>query len=84
MQKKLKQAHGNWVEGDRFWDRESDTGLLLIDEVPLMVNRMLKGEDFRITPERKARVDGFMSWLRKNSLSHQEKIRIVLSQEQHR
>lgn len=53
--------------------------LLLIDEVPLMVNRMLKGEDFRITPERKARVDEFMSWLRKNSLEHQGKIRIVLS-----
>lgn len=53
--------------------------LLLIDEVPLMVNRMLKGEDFRITPERKARVDEFMSWLRKNSIEHQGKIRIVLS-----
>ena len=34
MQKKLKQAHGNWVEGDRFWDRESDIALLTekIDE----------------------------------------------------
>jgi hypothetical protein len=204
MKKKLKQAYGNWVEGDRFWDRESDTGLLiekldegthillvaqrrmgktslmkeikrqlngrytclfldlqkassaedaivelslvlkpytslwsktkdlfsnvlnkfsesiegvnlgeigiklragltsanwsergdslfsilaeseppvllLIDEVPLMVNRMLKGENFRITPERKTKVDEFMSWLRKNSLEHRGKIRMVLS-----
>ncbi|MDD5171082.1 MAG: hypothetical protein PHN75_19860, partial [Syntrophales bacterium] len=24
---KLKQAHGNWVTGDRFWDREEDINL---------------------------------------------------------
>jgi ornithine cyclodeaminase/alanine dehydrogenase-like protein (mu-crystallin family) len=29
MQNKLVQAHGNWVEGDRFWDRESDTALMI-------------------------------------------------------
>lgn len=29
MQKKFKQAYGNWVEGDRFWDREGDTELLI-------------------------------------------------------
>ena len=74
---------GNWSEkGDSLFSilAESDRPvLLLIDEVPLMVNRMLKGEDFKITHERKARVDEFMSWLRKNSQEHQGKIRIVLS-----
>lgn len=74
---------GNWVEkGDLLFSilAESEQPvLLLIDEVPLLVNRMLKGDDFRITPERKAKVDEFMSWLRKNSLAHQGKIRIVLS-----
>lgn len=44
-----------------------------------MVNRMLKGEEYKITHERKARADEFMSWLRKNSLAHQGKIRIILS-----
>src|SRR5450631_722455 len=29
MQEKLVQAHGNWVKGDRFWDRESDTALMI-------------------------------------------------------
>ena len=53
--------------------------LLLIDEVPLLVNRILKGENFKITKESKGKVDEFMSWLRKNSLEHQGKIRIVLS-----
>jgi len=74
---------GNWGEkGDALFAILAGSELpvlLLIDEVPLMVNRMLKGEDFKITPERKAKVDEFMSWLRKNSLEHQVKIRIVLS-----
>lgn len=74
---------GNWGEkGDSILSILAASELpvlLLIDEVPLMVNRMLKGEDFKITSERKARVDEFMSWLRKNSLEHQGKIRIVLS-----
>ncbi|MEW6518108.1 MAG: hypothetical protein AB1461_01715 [Thermodesulfobacteriota bacterium] len=29
MQKKLKQAYGNYVEGDRFWNREKDIELLI-------------------------------------------------------
>ncbi len=76
-------ASGNWGEkGDSLFSIMAESekpALLLIDEVPLMVNRMLKGEDFKITQERKARVDEFMSWLRKNSQEHQGKIRIVLS-----
>jgi hypothetical protein len=74
---------GNWSEkGDALFSILAESELpvlLLIDEVPLMVNRMLKGDDFKITSERKAKVDEFMSWLRKNSLAHQGKIRIVLS-----
>ncbi len=74
---------GNWSEkGDSLFSilaGSEQPVLLLIDEVPLMVNRMLKGDDFKITSERKAKVDEFMSWLRKNSLAHQGKIRIVLS-----
>lgn len=74
---------GDWSEkGDALFSILAGSEhpvLLLIDEVPLMINRMLKGDDFRINPERKAEVDTFMSWLRKNSLAHQGKIRIVLS-----
>jgi len=74
---------GNWSEkGDTLFSilAESERPvLLLVDEVPLLVNRMLKGEDFKITHERKAKVDEFMSWLRKNSQTHQGKVRIVLS-----
>ena len=50
-----------------------------MDEVPVMVNRMLKGENFIITHQSRTAVDEFMSWLRDNSLRHQNKIRIVVS-----
>jgi hypothetical protein len=53
--------------------------LLLLDEVPVMVNRLLKGDDYRITPERRAEADQFMSWLRAASIQHQGKVRIVVS-----
>ncbi|NTV46993.1 MAG: ATP-binding protein [Chlorobiales bacterium] len=53
--------------------------LLMFDEVPILVNRMLKGQDFTTTPERKRDADEFMSWLRRNSLEHQGKIRMVLT-----
>lgn len=26
---KLKRANGNWVDGDRFWDREVELDLML-------------------------------------------------------
>ena len=46
VEKRLKQAHGNWVEGDRFWDRESDIELLIgkLDEgahILLMAQRRM-------------------------------------------
>ncbi len=53
--------------------------LLLVDEAPILVNRMLKGTDYQITPERRQRADLFLSWLRDNSVRHQGKIRMVLS-----
>ena len=53
--------------------------LLLMDEVPLMINRMLKGDEFAITPERRAAVDEFMSWLRDISIRHQGRIHIIMS-----
>jgi uncharacterized protein len=53
--------------------------LLLIDEAPILINRILKGPDYLLTPERRQQADLFLSWLRDNSIRHQGKIRIVLS-----
>ncbi|MDR3557434.1 MAG: hypothetical protein P4L55_21975 [Syntrophobacteraceae bacterium] len=74
---------GNWSEkGDMLFSTMAGSDppvVLMMDEAPVMVNRILKGEDYRITPQRKSETDAFMSWLRKNSLEHQGQVRIVLS-----
>ncbi len=74
---------GNWMDkGDelfRILSKSEKPVLLMIDELPLMVNRMLREGDAGMTPENIRQVDRFMSWLRKNSTEHQGKVRIMLS-----
>lgn len=56
--------------------------VIFMDEVPVMVNRILKGPEHEtsgITPERIAATDAFMSWLRAQSLRHSGKIRFVVT-----
>ncbi|MBI5119328.1 ATP-binding protein [Candidatus Poribacteria bacterium] len=52
---------------------------IFIDEVTLLVNRILKGADHRITSERLQLADEFMSWFRESSIKHKGTIRIVLT-----
>lgn len=74
---------GNWQEkGDEFFNQLSlmpKPVILFMDEVPILVNRMLKGSDFTITPARRDQADRFMSWLRNNCLRYQGKIRVVVT-----
>jgi len=74
---------GNWMDkGDqifRILANSEKPVVLMLDEVPIMVNYMLKGDEFKITPERRARADEFLSWLRKNTIEHQGKVRTVVS-----
>lgn len=74
---------GNWAhKGDqlfRILAAAERPVLLLMDEVPILVNRLLRGDDFAITPERRRKADEFMSWLRKNANAHQGTVRIVVS-----
>ncbi len=53
--------------------------LLLMDEVPILVNRIIKGSDYEITSARCEKAGAFMTWLRKNSLAHQKNIQMVIS-----
>jgi len=73
----------NWMDkGDqifRILANSEKPVVLMLDEVPIMVNYMLKGDEFRITPERRARGDEFLSWLRKNTIEHQGKVRTIIS-----
>ena len=53
--------------------------VLAIDELPILVNRLLKGHDYEMTPERRRDTDEFLSWLRKNAQAHRGHIRLVVS-----
>lgn len=74
---------GNWMgKGDelfRILSKSEKPVLLMIDEIPLMVNHMLRGSEGIMTNESKEEVELFMSWIRKNSIEHQGKVRIMLS-----
>ncbi len=74
---------GNWAnKGEQLFDILAGSDkpvVLMFDEVPIMINHMLKDENYVITREGRERVDEFLSWMRKNSIKHQGKIRIVMS-----
>lgn len=74
---------GDWVrKGDQLLSILASAGkpvLLLFDEVPILVNRILKAEANAISADRRAAADEFLSWLRENSLRHQGRVQMVLS-----
>jgi len=74
---------GSWQQqGDEVFAAlaESDRPVVLaIDELPILVNRLLKGANHRITPERQAAVDGFLGWLRKNGQDHRGRVCLILA-----
>ncbi len=74
---------GDWKDkGDRLFANLANSSqpvVIFFDEVAILVNRLLKGGDYKITPERIQDVDAFMSWLRDNSIRHKGKLRMVLT-----
>ena len=74
---------GNWRQkGDEVFAAlaENDRPVVLaIDELPILVNRLLKGDDYCITPKRRQAVDEFLSWLRKNGQEHRGRVCLILS-----
>ena len=67
---------GNWRhKGDQIFAALADNDrrvVLVIDELPILVNRLLTGNGERITPERTKTAADFLSWLRKNGQTHLE------------
>ena len=53
--------------------------VLAIDELPILVNRLLKGHDYQITPERRQKADEFLSWLRRQGQEHRGRLCLILS-----
>ena len=74
---------GNWQQtGDRLFEAlagHERPVVLAIDELPILVNRLLKGQDYQITSDRRAAADGFMGWMRKNCQDHGARVRLIVS-----
>ncbi len=74
---------GNWQHhGDQVWAAlaKSDKPVVLaIDELPILLNRLLKDHSSRITPKGKAKADLFMSWLRRQGQAHRGQVTLVIS-----
>ena len=72
---------GNWKQkGDAIFaaiDKHEKPVVLALDELPILINRLLKGPDYHITPERKQAADEFMSWLRKAGQAHRN-VRMIV------
>lgn len=58
---------GDWQnKGDQLFSMLSNTDkpvVIFFDEFPILINRLLKGNEFKITPERRRDTDAFMSWI---------------------
>jgi uncharacterized protein len=74
---------GNWrAKGDRIFELMTEAGkpvVLFFDEVPILVNRILRDEDYCLNRDRIQEADIFMSWLRDNCHRHKGKIRMVIT-----
>ena len=72
---------GNWKQrGEAVFAALADHDkpvVLAIDELPILVNRLLKGQDFRLTPERRLVADEFLGWLRKAAQAHRDTCLII-------
>ena len=73
----------SWQEkGDRIMDslaRSEKPVIIIIDEFPLFITRILKGPDYQITPERRLLTDIFTSWIRAITIKYKGTLRLVLS-----
>lgn len=74
---------GNWrARGDAVFASLADNEkpvVLAVDELPILVNRLLKGHDYEITPERRRDADEFLSWLRKSGQAHRDRVSLIVS-----
>ncbi|MCY4497163.1 MAG: hypothetical protein OXC14_07755 [Rhodospirillaceae bacterium] len=74
---------GNWQgKGDALYAAlaQNDRPVVLaLDELSILVNRLLKDSDYRITAQGKKAADLFLSWLRKNGQEHRDRVCLIIS-----
>lgn len=73
----------NWrSKGDEIFQVLADQDqpvAVFLDEVAILINRVLRGNDYIITNQRRQDADAFLSWLRANGIRHQGRIRLVVT-----
>ena len=76
-------SSANWrAKGDELFQilaEQEQPVVVFLDEVAILVNRLLRGNDYVITGERREEVDAFLSWLRAITIRHQGKVRLVVT-----
>ena len=74
---------GNWKKhGDAIFQalaRQETPCVLAIDELPLLVRRLLTQGTDDITEKGRAATDAFLSWLRRNGQIHRPKVTLIVS-----
>ncbi|MDE0433051.1 MAG: ATP-binding protein [Bryobacterales bacterium] len=74
---------GNWPQrGDAVFAALASSGrpvVLALDELPILVNRMLKDDTGAVTPQGRQAVDEFLSWLRRVGQAHRWQVTMILS-----
>ena len=74
---------GNWPQrGDAVFAAlaSSDRPVVLaLDELPILINRLLRDDTDRITREGSQEAEAFLSWLRRNGQTHRGRITMILS-----
>ena len=74
---------GDWRQkGDEVCAALAKAGrpvVLAIDELPILVNRMLKDADYHITADGRDDVDAFLSWLRRTGQEHRGRLCLIVS-----
>lgn len=74
---------GDWrARGDRVLAdlaRSDRPGILMVDELAFLLSRHLRDEQRQVRADGPARVEAFLSWLRKNAQKHAGKLRLVLA-----
>ena len=76
-------AAGNrWRKGDELFSALAESEhpvVLAIDELPILINRLLRGSKEEITADGKHLADEFLGWLRKNGQAHRGRVIVALS-----
>ena len=84
VQVKLRAAidAGNWQsKGDDVFRALAGTergAVVALDELPILVNQLLKGHDYQITEERRQAADAFLAWLRRNAQEHRGRVVLIV------